>query len=108
MWSHLKNNHSKQYYSLKKEENEKKENESLEESKQSTIQISSEYGTKKKNISFLSGSVNKSNIDLKIAEMIILDLQPISFVEDKGFRNLLRLLCPSYLVPGLFSLIILC
>ena len=32
--------------------------------------------------------------------MIIKDLQPISFVEDSGFRGLMRLLCPSYLVPS--------
>jgi hypothetical protein len=51
-------------------------------------------------LSFLSGAANKINIDLKIVEMIITDLQPISFVEDKGFRNLMRLICPNYEVPG--------
>ena len=94
---HLKVNHSVEYEKEKKEVKEKEEVE--KEKKQSTIQIFNVNGTKK-DISFLSGSANKTNIDLRIAEMIITDLQPISFVEDKGFRNLIRLLCPSYIVPS--------
>ena len=101
LWPHLRTNHQVVYLDLKNDEKISKQKELEDEKnyKQSTIQVNNINGTRKE-ISFLSGAANKINIDLKIVEMIITDLQPISFVEDKGFRNLMRLTCPNYEVPG--------
>ena len=39
-------------------------------------------------------------IHYKIAEMIALDCQPISVVEDIGFNRLLKQMCPNYNIPS--------
>ena len=39
-------------------------------------------------------------ITAQIARMIVLDIQPISMVEDEGFEELLQLLAPGYAIPS--------
>ncbi|XP_053548615.1 zinc finger BED domain-containing protein 4-like [Bombina bombina] len=40
------------------------------------------------------------NIDEELTKMIALDLQPFSIVNDKGFRNFLKAIDPSYIFPN--------
>ena len=44
--------------------------------------------------------LTKSKIDRLIADMIIIDLQPYSIVEDKGFLALMNAAFPHYQVPS--------
>ncbi|XP_077399284.1 zinc finger BED domain-containing protein 4-like [Vanacampus margaritifer] len=46
-----------------------------------------------------SGASRKQAVDQAIVSMIIKDCQPLSIVEDEGFRDLLQLLEPSYVLP---------
>lgn len=46
------------------------------------------------------GVSRKQAIDEAIMNMIITDCQPLSLVEDKGFRELVQLLEPSYVLPS--------
>lgn len=46
-----------------------------------------------------TGASRKKAIDEAIVNMIIKDFQPLSLVEDEGFRELLQLLEPSYVLP---------
>ncbi len=39
-------------------------------------------------------------MDEKIGLIVIKDLQPISFVEDEGFRDLIHTIDPDYVIPG--------
>ncbi|KAL3116669.1 hypothetical protein niasHT_000747 [Heterodera trifolii] len=45
---------------------------------------------------FESGSENEALLEQKISEMIALDYQPFSVVEDEGFTRLLNFLAPGY------------
>ncbi|XP_038124278.1 E3 SUMO-protein ligase ZBED1-like isoform X2 [Cyprinodon tularosa] len=45
------------------------------------------------------GASRKQAIDEAVMNMIITDCQPLSLVEDKGFRELVQLLEPSYVLP---------
>ena len=42
----------------------------------------------------------RQQIDSKILDLCIYDYQPFSIVEDKGFKALLKLLCPRYVLPN--------
>jgi hypothetical protein len=53
-----------------------------------------------KKIKFTPKDPRAVKIDTLIAEMICLDLQPISIVEDKGFLRLLKHFEPRYSVPS--------
>ncbi|XP_049328332.1 zinc finger BED domain-containing protein 4-like [Astyanax mexicanus] len=46
------------------------------------------------------GVSRKQAIDEAVVNMIITDCQPLSLVEDVGFRDLLQLLEPSYVLPS--------
>lgn len=46
-----------------------------------------------------SQSIKKDTINRKVALMIAVDLQPYSFVEDKGFLDLMETVAPLYKVP---------
>lgn len=67
----------------------------IQEKKQTTIQ-----GMYERKIKFKSNDPRATKIDSLIAEMICLDLQPISIVEDEGFLKLLNHLEPRYNVPS--------
>ncbi|XP_023815553.1 zinc finger BED domain-containing protein 4-like [Oryzias latipes] len=43
---------------------------------------------------------NKQAVDEAVVNMIIKDCQPLSFVENEGFRELLKLILPSYALPS--------
>ncbi|KAG7526053.1 zinc finger BED domain-containing 4-like [Solea senegalensis] len=43
---------------------------------------------------------NKQAVDEAVVNMIIKDCQPLSFVENEGFRELLKLIVPSYALPS--------
>ncbi|XP_019724286.1 uncharacterized protein LOC109515125 [Hippocampus comes] len=43
---------------------------------------------------------NKQAVDEAVVNMIIKDCQPLSIVENKGFRELLKLIMPSYALPS--------
>ncbi|XP_054624165.1 zinc finger BED domain-containing protein 4-like [Dunckerocampus dactyliophorus] len=43
---------------------------------------------------------NKQAVDDAVVNMIIKDCQPLSFVENEGFRQLLKLIIPSYALPS--------
>uniref|UniRef100_H3CCS6 BED-type domain-containing protein n=1 Tax=Tetraodon nigroviridis TaxID=99883 RepID=H3CCS6_TETNG len=47
-----------------------------------------------------TGASRKQAIDEAIVNMIIKDCQPLSLVEDEGFKELLQLLEPSYVLPS--------
>lgn len=49
---------------------------------------------------FNNNSETKRHVDNLITGMIFMDLQPISFTEDVGFRNLLKYLEPRYTTPS--------
>ena len=86
-WSHLKKSHPD---ILKKLSEEKDKNESKPEDKEKNIK---DYFSRKTNVS-------KEIMDEKIGLMIIRDLQPISFVEDEGFKDLINTIDPDYIIPG--------
>ncbi|XP_026284719.2 zinc finger BED domain-containing protein 4-like [Frankliniella occidentalis] len=54
----------------------------------------------KKVTTFPRDNKQAKKITRKILEMIALDYQPISIVEDKGFRALINLLEPRYVLPS--------
>ena len=43
---------------------------------------------------------SKEDITLHICNMIIMDLQPISIVDDEGFRKLIQFCFPAYTMPS--------
>lgn len=49
---------------------------------------------------FKSDDIRSKNIDKLIAEMVCLDFQPFSVVENKGFRRLINNLEPRYTIPS--------
>jgi hypothetical protein len=51
-------------------------------------------------IYFDSNSVRAQKLTEAIARMIALDLQPYSIVEDVGFRSLLNITEPRYIIPS--------
>lgn len=46
------------------------------------------------------GASRKQAVDEAIVNMIIKDCPPLILVKDKGFRELLQLLEPSYVLPS--------
>ncbi|CAG12946.1 unnamed protein product [Tetraodon nigroviridis] len=47
-----------------------------------------------------TGASRKQATDEAVVNMIIKDCQPLSLVEDEGFKELLQLLEPSYVLPS--------
>lgn len=47
-----------------------------------------------------SDSLKKKQIDRLLVEMIALDLQPLSIVENKGFKRLMKFIDPRYELPS--------
>ena len=86
-WTHLRNSHPD---ILKKLSEEKDKNEKKPDEKEKNIK---DYFARKTNVS-------KEIMDEKIGLMIIRDLQPISFVEDVGFKDLINTIDPDYVIPG--------
>ena len=48
---------------------------------------------------FLDNDERKLKLDKMLVDLIVLDLQPFSIVEDKGFRALINYLDPKYVIP---------
>ena len=51
-------------------------------------------------IILIDNSVHKSKIDEALLDMVTIDLQPASIVEDTGFLKLLESLDPRYVPPS--------
>ncbi|XP_008551872.1 zinc finger BED domain-containing protein 6-like [Microplitis demolitor] len=88
MFKHLRAKHKDEYKKCIEEKNRKRKSADDDE----------EEKTKKRKQSLLSVP-EKQEIDQLIMEMIAIDLKPFSWVEDRGFRNLLRKLSPDYEPP---------
>lgn len=52
------------------------------------------------NPSFLDTDIKKITTDKLLVDLIVLDLQPLSIVEDTGFRALINYLDPKYNIPS--------
>ena len=94
MWTHLENHHKVEFKNLTGRE--KGQTLLLQSS------IDSSQTTQSKMSSLLTSSkpLLKNKIDRLIADMIIIDLQPYSIVEDQGFLALLNAAFPHYKVPS--------
>lgn len=53
-----------------------------------------------KTLSFSDESQRAREITLSLAKMIVKDLQPISMVEDQGFRHFMKVVDPRYQIPS--------
>ena len=86
-WAHLRKNHQEVFNKIQ----EKKEND-----------LKGTNNNDKANINrFFSKETSKKEImDEKIGLMIIRDLQPISFVENEGFKDLINSLDADYSIYG--------
>jgi hypothetical protein len=86
LWRHLEDHHNVEYRTL--------EPHAPDEFKQTTLSLNS-------NRLFCAGLVpSKISIDFHIADLIITDLQPFSFVEDRAFKAFVKLSHPNYELPG--------
>ena len=95
LWSHLQLNHKHEYKELNGNNNK--------ENNQTELLINKSTSTSANNsiVNMLTTSkpVSKEKIDRLIADMIIIDTQPYSIVEDNGFLALLSVAFPYYKVP---------
>lgn len=92
--NHLKKNHAEEYvqYTKSSTENESK-------ATRKPRQLSMEEITEKSRCWDINDP-RSQNIHRKIGEMIAVDYQPFTIVEDTGFCSLLRLLEPKYNIPS--------
>ena len=98
--SHLKTKHSEEYQQYRKTDDVSKESFADEQqakrgSRQLTLQESSERAKR-----WDINDPPAQNIHTKIGEMIALDYQPFSIVEDVGFSRLLHSIEPRYKLPS--------
>jgi hypothetical protein len=93
LWTHLETHHKSQYSELKKVVNNQSQliinDEDISSSSKSTV------------ISLIQSNLppSEQKIDKLITNMIIIDSQPLSMVEDEGFNELINGVCPKYKIP---------
>ena len=51
-------------------------------------------------VAYTGNSRRRASIDEALLHMIVTDLQPVSVVEDKGFKNFVKVLDPKYCPPS--------
>ena len=92
LWRHLKQHHPNEYKIVNKINlNKVQENNSQ---KQLRIDpVTKLFGLNK-------GTASNESIDLAIANLIFIDCQPYSIVENIGFQALIKLAFPHYELPG--------
>ncbi|XP_062561895.1 zinc finger BED domain-containing protein 4-like [Armigeres subalbatus] len=95
MINHLKK-HSDAFRIYREKEEKRKVNKTVTDLSQPTIQQSFSG-----NINWDDNSVEAKEITKLIAEMIVLDHQPLSMVQDQGFLRLMVKLQPKYKVPSM-------
>mgnify|MGYP002789746809 FL=1 len=84
LWQHLEKNHLDIYLKLKKVNNQPK---LVVEENNKIVRLT-------------SSSLSKDAVDKIIANMIVKDIQPLSVVNDIGFKQLIQAGFPSYSLPG--------
>ena len=94
--SHLKIKHSNKYADVKKKAEKKQTAKRHLEHDSHQITLKT-IGKKKTKLETSSSRHNK--ITEKIAGVLIHDFQPYSFVEDRGFKELMYELEPQYEIP---------
>ena len=92
LWRHLKKHHPQEF----KIANDINLNKAQESNKQAKLEIN----PLTKMFGLTKGEASKDVIDQAIANLIFLDSQPYSMVENIGFQALIKLAFPNYQLPG--------
>lgn len=92
MINHLKQ-HEKLYRDYRETEGERKKSKAKQDASQPSISESFSQSLR-----WDDNSAKAKEITKLIAEMIVLDVQPVSMVENEGFRRLMSKLAPRYKV----------
>ena len=98
MLNHLKLKHPFEYQDMMTAPGEEKPKHLVTSVSDSSIQ-SSPAETLDRTVTYKNGSSRKTLLDRDLLLLIVQDLQPLSIVEDKGFRQFISDLDPKYQLP---------
>ncbi|XP_030751768.1 zinc finger BED domain-containing protein 1-like isoform X2 [Sitophilus oryzae] len=94
--NHLKRSHQE----IMTKEKDDKEDPNTSDSQSKRFKSQPRLDNFVKVASYKNCSTRKKEIDEQVALMVATDLQPYSFVEDTGFRKLMNIMDPRYVVPS--------
>ena len=99
LMSHLSIKHPRKHADVKQKAEEEKKHNAKRPRKRDDSQQATLTMIAKKKAKLETSSSRHKKITKKIAGVLIHDFQPFSFVEDKGFKELMKELEPRYEIP---------